>query len=38
MKQLLREKTELSKLLCEDSGDEGRFDKVETSQTHRNHN
>lgn len=38
MKLLLREKTELSKLLWEDSGEEGRFNKVETSQTHRNHN
>lgn len=38
MKQLLREKTGLSKLLFEDCGEEGRFDKVETSQTHRNHN
>lgn len=35
---LLREKPELSKLLCEDSSEEGRFDKVETTQTHRNRN
>ena len=38
MKLLLRDKTELSKFLWEVSGEEGRIDKVETSQTHRNHN